>query len=105
MATAIAVLAARWLSPLWLGSAMAIRVAGRLRRPFCRGPAPLVRAWPDGSAGQTWDRPHFLHPQPSMGDHFMIRMVNRPVTVALLLVGAWAAVPAEAQLLSYYQVR
>jgi hypothetical protein len=35
----------------------------------------------------------------------MIRMVNRAVTVALLLVGAWAAVPAEAQVLSYDQVR
>jgi hypothetical protein len=35
----------------------------------------------------------------------MIRMVNRAVTGALLLVGAWAAVPAEAQVLGYDQVR
>jgi hypothetical protein len=42
-----------------------------------------------------------------MGDHFMIRMVYRAVTGALLLAGAgFATVPAQAQqVLSYEQVR
>ena len=35
----------------------------------------------------------------------MIRMVYRAATVALLLVGTWAATPAQAQVLSYEQVR